>query len=151
MDSADFQSWRTRKNIVFPVMELIGTAYLKNWKLSFNYYSQGRKGGAANIMPCQHSVVYGLLFEIDEDGQRIIRKKEGYPNYYAEISVDACLNATNRVEAYTYKVNPQKELPMHQKPTISYMNLILTNALKNHFPDEYLRFLTSVETQGCDQ
>ena len=46
----------------------------------------------------------------------------------------------------TYKVKTEKETPGYQAPKKYYLNLIIRNAEKYGFPDEYTEFLNSLET-----
>jgi cation transport regulator ChaC len=147
MDEEDLRTWCKNKSKPFPKWKLLGTACLENYQLVFNYYSSGRNGGAANLMESHNSKVYGLLFEMNESDRRTIREKEGFPNYYEEITVTVKHRDNSISDVITYKVVKDKEKIEHQKPTKYYMGLILKNARNNKFPDEYTRYLESIETQ----
>lgn len=147
MDEDDLRTWCERNSKPFPKWKLLGTVCLENYRLSFNYYSSGRNGGAANLMESYNSKVYGLLFEMNESDHRTIREKEGYPKYYEEITVTVKCKDKSIPNVLTYKVVKDKEKLEHQKPTAYYMGLILNNARINGFPDEYIRYLESIETQ----
>lgn len=67
MDENDLRNWCGKKGRSFPEWKMIGVACLENYKLSFNYYSTGRNGGAANLMEQPDGKVYGLLFEMNKD------------------------------------------------------------------------------------
>jgi len=147
MDEKDLKDWCKKENMPFPKWTLLGTACLDGYKLFFNYYSKKRNGGAANIMKYSDSKVYGLLFEMDECDIKTIRKKEGVPNCYEEITITVKHKDRNIVKVKTYKVLKEKEKSGHQKPTKYYMNLILRNARINGFPSEYVRYLEGIKTQ----
>jgi cation transport regulator ChaC len=147
MDEEDLKTWCKNKSKSFPQWKLLGTACLENYRLAFNYYSSGRNGGAANLMESQNSRVYGLLFEMSESDRETIREKEGFPNYYVEITITVKHRDNTISDVTTYKVVKNKEKIEHQKPSRSYMGLILKNAYNNKFPDEYIRYLESIETQ----
>ena len=148
MDENDLNEWCKKQKRAFPRWKLLGIACLENYKLVFNYYSSTRNGGAANLMEFPNSKVYGLLLEINNEYDlETIRKKEGYPNYYDEIKVAAKCNNENIANVLTYKVVKNKEKLEHQKPTRYYMDLILNNARKNGFPNEYIQYLESIKTQ----
>lgn len=150
MDEKDLQEWcETRKpERSFPKWKFHGTACLENYLLAFNYYSTGRKGGAANLMEAKNNKVYGLLFEMNNDYDLdTIRCKEGYPTYYKEIRVTVRCKDISINNVITYKVANNKEIPDHQRPTKYYMDLILNNASKNGFPEDYIKYLKKIETQ----
>lgn len=148
MDESDFKEWCEKHNRICPEWILLGTACLDNYELSFNYYSNGRSGGAANLMELPGSKVYGLLFEIKKYYDiETVRIKEGHPDYYKEIQVSVTYIDKSISDVKTYKVVKDKEKSDHQKPTKNYMDLILRNARTNGFPSEYIRSLEKIETQ----
>lgn len=148
MDIADLKSWCDKKGRRLSLFNYIGSCYLEGYELRFNYYSNGRKGGAANIMERKGSYTYGLLFSIDAATLNVLREKEGYPKYYEEITIPVVQGECILENIVTYKVVSERELPTHQKPTNHYMDLIISNARKNNFPNEYINFLGQFETQG---
>ena len=148
MDEKDLNKWCKKNKRSYPAWKLLGIAHLENYELTFNYYSIGRKGGAANLMEVPDSKVYGLLYEIEnEDDLETIRCKEGYPKYYEEILVTVKCPGENIRNVKTYKVVKEKEKSKHQKPTTNYLELIVKNARINCFPAEYIQCLEKTETQ----
>jgi len=148
MDTNDLQKWCIHHGKDFPVNNFTCTAFLEDYKLVFNYFSRGRNGGAANIMESQGDIVYGIIFQINENDRATLRVKEGHPKYYHEISVTVkSLLDQKKIHAITYKVVNKKETETHQKTTIEYMNLILKNAKEYNFPKDYIQYLESIETQ----
>ena len=148
MDEQDLKEWCEKKKRSYPEWKLLGIACLENYALSFNYYSTGRNGGAANLMQCPDSKVYGLLFEIIKDYDlETIREKEGHPKYYEETPVTVKYEDKSISNVKTYKVVKEKEKSEQQRPTKYYMNLILNNAHVHGFPTEYIRLLERIETQ----
>ena len=148
MDEEDIKRWCKEQKRSLPEWKILGIACLQNYKLSFNYYSTGRNGGAANLMEVPDSAVYGLLLEINMPyDHETIRKKEGYPNCYEEIPVTVKCKDKSINNVTTYKVVKNREKLGHQRPTKYYMDLILKNACKYSFPAEYIRFLETIETQ----
>lgn len=148
MDEDDLRKWCVKEERSFPEWKIVGVACLENYKLSFNYYSTGRNGGAANLMEQPNSKVYGLLFELNKPYDlETIREKEGYPKWYGEISVTVACGDKSINNVTTYKVVKSREKLDHQKPTKYYLDLILKNAQKYDFPPEYLIALGTIETQ----
>lgn len=145
MDKEDLDNWCRKWD--YQIIEFIDVklAKLSGYKLCFNYYSSGRKGGAVNIMKDQNSCLYGLLIDINNNAKELISKKEGHPNYYRETKVDI-ETLDNRIvrDVLTYKVVESKEEKQHIKPTKEYLNLIIDNARKYEFPSDYIKFLESI-------
>jgi len=148
MDKEDLDKWCENKRKPMVTFRSISPAKLNGYKLSFNYFSSCRNGGAANIMESKKDCVYGLLIEMEKDNLNTIRTKEGYPNFYDEICVGVeTFNGTLFRDVKTYKVVKSQEKPNHQPPTRYYMQLIIKNARKYSFPSEYIRFLESIQTR----
>lgn len=146
MDKADLDKWCHKQKLPKIQYLNITPAKIKGYKLAFNYFSHSRNGGAANIMEAKGISVYGLLVEIKESELKIIRKKEGYPNYYNETLVEVETFDGKLVKnVRTYKVVKEKEEKCHQKPTDEYLSLIIRNAIKYDFPGDYINFLRSFE------
>lgn len=148
MDKGDLDKWCNCKG--YPPITFLGVsrAKLSGYKLSFNYYSFSRKGGAANIMRSEKDCVYGLLIEMENGDLDTIRKKEGYPCYYDEICVGVkTFDGTLYRDVKTYKVVKSKEKSDHQPPTKDYMELIIRNAGEWSFPSKYIKRLKSIKTK----
>lgn len=148
MDMADLSRWCSDRghDLSSFCLHKLGMAYLEDFEVAFNYYSQGRGGGAANIMRSQGSRVYGLLFDVDEKTRdQILRPKEGHPNCYREMECTVMYNDCS-VKAITYKVVPDKEECGDPLPTKEYLNLIVSNGTANGFPDDYLKQLAGFST-----
>jgi hypothetical protein len=148
MDKEDLDKWYKNRGLPEVKFLSISPAKLNGYKLSFNYFSNTRGGGAANIMKSKKDCVYGLLTEIRERDLEIIRDKEGCPDFYDEICVDVeKFDGTMVRDVKTYKVVKVKEKPSHQPPIRYYMGLIIKNAKKYDFPIGYVKFLESVKTK----
>ena len=148
MDKEDLDKWCEEKG--HPKIKFLSVlpAKLKGYKLTFNYFSTSRNGGAANIMKSEGDCVYGLLIELTEDDLKTIRIKEGCPNNYKEIEVSVEeFDGTVVQGVKTYKVVKEHEKIKHQPPTKYYMQLIIRNARRYNFPDNYIDFLESIKTR----
>lgn len=99
-------------------------------------------------MKSENDCVYGLLMEVQKDELDILRKKEGYPDYYGEISVHVeTFDGAIIRDVKTYKVVKSRQTPDHQPPTTSYMALIIENAKRYNFPGDYIHSLESIQTK----
>lgn len=149
MDKDDLDKWCTRKGKNQVNLMNASPAKLGGYKLTFNYYSKTRRGGAANIMESSGDCVYGLLAKLEKEDLDTIREKEVCPNYYSEICVDVeKFDGTVINGVKTYKVVRTLEEPRHQPPTECYLQLIIRNAEKYGFPTEYIKYLKSIEVAG---
>lgn len=99
---------------------------IKNYKLTFNYNSISRKGGALNIVRHPGSEVGGVLFNINEEDYQKIVKKEG--SIYRPIPVNVFLQNGEAVGAKTFKAEDKTEL---YPPTDEYLEIVLVGA--EHF------------------
>lgn len=145
MDEEDLEKW-CREHGYHPVKPLSKeVAKLKGWRLVFNHYSSGRKGGVANIERCEGEEVWGLLMELSEGDFETLRKKEGAPSVYCEREVEVETREGRVKKAKTFVVeNPRGG---HVPPTKEYLGLLVRSAKKYGFPPEYIRKLESVETK----
>jgi len=148
MDAADLARWCDKNGYKPLSVETVMPVVLEGHKLVFNHYSKGREGGAANIIASKADRVYGLLFFLTVEDLEKIRKKEGYPNAYAEINV-AVRDTKGRVisDVFTYKVRENIEKSSHQPPTKYYLSLISDSAKRYNFPSDYIGYLESVKTR----
>jgi len=151
MDKDDFKEWcdgKNKQNKKYPMANFQNPrrAKLNGYKLAFNYYSENRCGGAANIMESLEDCVYGLLWEIEDNDLQTIRKKEGYSEdcskcYYNEVCVNVEVDGTVVPHVKTYKVSKCREKPDRQRPTEKYLDLIIKNANDYKFPQEYIKHI----------
>ena len=149
MDKEDLNTWCDKKNYPKIALKSIIPAKLVGYRLAFNYFSSLRKCGVANIMEVENGEVYGLLIEIDSDELQVIRKKEGCPNYYQEITIFVdILEGQRMVKAITYKVAKNKESNCHKPPSKYYLDLIISNAIKHQFPSFYIEALERIKTKN---
>ncbi len=115
MDKEDLDKWCENRGLPKVKFLNISPAKLNGYKLSFNYFSTTRNGGAANLMGSKNDCVYGLLVEIGEGNLETIRAKEGCPCCYKEIPVDVeKFDETVVRDVKTYKVVKNREKSDHQ-------------------------------------
>lgn len=93
--------------------------------LKFHYYSNGRKGGAADVVPINdYHATPGALFDVDEDAWSTLVAKEGAPRYYEEKNVLVIGSDGQLHEAVTFVVCDDKKKPDFQRPTDVYHDFI---------------------------
>jgi hypothetical protein len=151
MDEDDFNKWcenHGKEKRFKDIFKNIHPAKLDKYKLRFNYYSQSRYGGAANIMVLENNCVYGLLMDLEDKDIEVISEKEG-ENSYDKIPVPVTIlsNGTQISSVTTYKVKTNKEEKVDCPPTVEYLYLIIRNAIKYKFPLEYIEYLNLLQTK----
>ena len=100
-------------------------AWLIGHHLKFHYYSNGRKGGAADVVPINdHHATPGALFDVDEDAWSTLVAKEGAPRYYMEKNVLVIGCDGQMHEAITFVVCGDRKKSEFQRPTDVYHGLI---------------------------
>lgn len=100
-------------------------ASLPDHHLSFDRFSHTRRGGVLNVQRSSGSVVNGALFEVDEIGLGLLRRKEGVGlGAYEERTVTVIDTEGNEKSALTYIVPPHRIEPF-QRPHDEYLNVCL--------------------------
>ena len=105
--------------------------YAKGFIMRFNYYSNNRGCGAANLVHTGNEThgTPGVLFEIDDYTLSLLDKKEGYPTNYQRVTIDVITEDNEVVEAITYTSNLYN-LDDFFSPSKEYYSLI-ENGLKS--------------------
>ncbi len=148
MHEKDLERWCKKKNYepIKPLERRV--AVLKNWKLVFNYYSTSRKGGAANIKPQKGCEVWGILMVLKEEDYKKIKKKEGAPYYYKEITVEVETKDGKKIyDVKTFKVAEEHEEEDDISPTREHLNILIESAEKYRFPRWYIEMLKYIKTK----
>jgi gamma-glutamylcyclotransferase (GGCT)/AIG2-like uncharacterized protein YtfP len=101
------------------------SAWLVEHHLKFHYYSSGRKGGAADVVPINtYHATPGALFDVDEEAWTTLVRKEGAPNYYEEKEVLVIGSDGTLQKATTFVVCEHRQKPDFVQPTDEYRQLI---------------------------
>lgn len=114
---------------------VIGRAKLEGYRFVYDGYSTYRKGAVANIIKKEGSIVWGGLYEIDENCLKSLDSYEGYPTFYKRKIILVKDDEGKEYEAWVYLRNP-KEIG---KPSEDYKKTILEGAKQCNLPDEYIR------------
>ena len=101
------------------------SAWLVEHHLKFHYYSSGRKGGAADVVPINtYHATPGVLFDVDEEAWTTLVRKEGAPNYYEEKEVLVIGSDGRLQKATTFVVCKHRQKADFVQPTDEYRQLI---------------------------
>ncbi|HIF45194.1 MAG TPA: hypothetical protein EYQ73_00110 [Candidatus Poseidoniales archaeon] len=135
LNVADWTKWCNDFGFNPEGMTEICPAWLPGYSLKFHYYSQGRGGGAADVVKTETGcAVPGVLFELDDKALAAMDEKEGHPKYYQRKWVDICCPNGDSKKALTYTVVQSKLQPNYIQPTDSYIELISSGLKKRGLP-----------------
>jgi gamma-glutamylcyclotransferase (GGCT)/AIG2-like uncharacterized protein YtfP len=118
-----------------PGAELIGPARLEGFRLAFTVFSRSWQAGAANLELDPDGRVYGVLWELPEDGVKQLDSFEGHPTFYRreEVIVEAAEGPTI---AWTYRVAHQEGAFV--RPSDEYLQLMYSAIRVHGLPPEAL-------------
>jgi hypothetical protein len=122
-------------------------ARLDDWRLVFNYFSPGRRAGAANIEPAQGQYVEGVLWNATEEALDAIDRREGRPQRYERILV--CVSdEKGRLfrDVVAYEVVQEQKRRDFCAPRRDYLDLMKRAASRFGFSEKYRRMLNAIET-----
>jgi cation transport regulator ChaC len=128
MDEQDFK--RTVEEFT-----TLGSATLKDYRLSFSLYGHSRAGGVADVVHSPGEEVQGVLYEFPDEWLNNLDLREGVPDQmYERIGVEV-EHKGELVSAYTYQVvnKAKKELT----PNEAYVQLML-NGMDKYATKAYL-------------
>ena len=113
------------------------------YRLRFNL--EGRpigKAAPANISPDPDAEVWGVLYRISRADLIHLDSTEGVPGRrYRQLWCEAEDREGNRVEAVTYIADGKER---DGNPSLRYLTLLRDGARAHDLPEQYLRFLESV-------
>jgi gamma-glutamylcyclotransferase (GGCT)/AIG2-like uncharacterized protein YtfP len=116
-------------------------AKLKGYDFVWNYYSNVKGGGTANIRPTKDSVVWGLLLEVDSRLLEALDRKQGSPSTYSRgpkrIPVRRVEDGRT-VLAWVYTAKANRDGRTDVWPTSRYKKDIAEAASFWGFPRRYL-------------
>ena len=126
-------------------------AKLLGYKLAFTRFSDNNDCGAADVVQARRRVVWGVVFEINDDERRGLERAEGYSpareqNAYAPIQVQVYQDGdiTRALDVTTYVVcNKEDE---HQRPSRKYLGYLISGARDAKLPAKYRKLIAEVET-----
>lgn len=131
-----------------PNARLIGPAQLADHRLCFPRRSPVRGCAVASVEPHAGGVVWGVMWELDEDDLARLDAREGYDpvnpsaaNRYNRVEVVLDRLRGDSVKAVTYIALPEANPGL---PSADYMKHIIEGATGHSFPDDYVAMLKAV-------
>ena len=139
LDWNDWSEWCLSRGFEPEGLTEVGPAWLPDYSMAFHYYSQGRGGGAADIVRNERGcAVPGVLFRLDQQALEAMDRKEGHPAFYERRIVHPTTPDGVEHEALTYTVVPAKIRDEHTAPTPGYEALIRENLERRGLPTNEL-------------
>jgi len=109
-------------------------AYLENYDFVYDGYSQSRNGAVANIVRKEKRIVWGGLWEIDEEDIKQLDHYEGYPVSYKREKVIVKDDNNKEYCAFVYLRESQKVA----NPSDEYRKIVIEGAIECGLPNEYI-------------
>ena len=136
LDWDDWKSWCEKKNLRYDGLVEISPCWLPNYSLKFHYFSDGRKGGAADVVEIGRGhAVPGVLFRMNDVTREVMDRKEGTAvEAYERREVKVVLPNGTFVQAMTYCVTEKSREERFIQPTNNYTNLIKQGLEKRKLP-----------------
>ena len=149
MDLKDLERWCRERERPLGHVDHAEAAVLPNHALAWNYYSDARKGGAANVEQRAGAELWGLALLVCPTALRVIDDKEGHPRRYRRgpRPVPARLRSGGEVAAWVYVVREEFRRQEQVPPTRHYRDIMLRAARAHGFPEHYLRELERLPTR----
>ncbi len=127
-----------------PGSTVVGRARLPGYRRAFTRYATKRKGGVADIVAEEDAEVWGVLYDVDDEGMASLDAFEGVPRAYRRETVRVTDDEGVEREAETYDANKTGEFA----PCREYLDLIVTGGREHGLPDEYIRSVEAVKTHA---
>jgi gamma-glutamylcyclotransferase (GGCT)/AIG2-like uncharacterized protein YtfP len=141
MNRSELRSWLEAGGQDSSLVVNMFQARLEGYDIVWNYYSQGRGGGTANLERKDGATVWGILIEIDEDLLKVFDRKEGHPYFYARGETRIPVTRTEdgkSIPAWVYIAEPNRHDSSGIKPTRDYKRTLIEAAIFWNFPESYI-------------
>jgi hypothetical protein len=129
-----------------PSARALGVATLKGYALRFNKLSKDGSS-KANIVPSAdpRAVVYGVLYDLDDDDRPRLDRAEGLNKGYQVRRVRVRRDSAEaEEEAFTYIAAPEA-VRDHLPPFRWYKDIVIAGATRNRLPQLYVRQIEAIE------
>lgn len=120
-----------------PEAKFVKRGYLENYCLVYDGWSVIRKCAVTNILYSKGDMVWGGLYEINQNDLAALDKREGYPDRYDKGEFEIRDDKGKPVKAIIYFRIGQKE----GKPSEEYRDTVIQGAHDCGLPEDYISFL----------
>jgi len=150
LDLPDLERWLKTCGMGHVCPAAVEVAVLPDWELVWDYRSDARRGGAANVKPAPGGQVWGAVLTVDDALLQALDQKEGHPGRYRRrlASAEAVSAPGVCVDAWVYVVTPPFLSREPVWPTRAYLDVVVRGARTLGLPAAYVAGLS--ETQTCD-
>ncbi len=146
MHLEDLEGWFARSSEPWTHPLRAEPATLADFRLVWNFHSETRAGGAANVERAQGHTLHGLALLVSAPVFQGIDKKEGYPLVYERELLRVALSSGESVDAWVYAVTAERTHASFVPPTKHYRNLLVVGAKAHRLPTFYIDQLEGIET-----
>jgi hypothetical protein len=156
MHTVDLRRCIERKDLPIGSLASVEAAALPGYRLTFDYFSRARQGGAANVTESgtraatsyAESGVFGAVLHVDQVLLDALDEKEGHPHRYCRVQRSVLLRSGEAITAWVYVVTPACRAPSAVPPTRRYLELLVEGAAAHALPEHYVRALRGVLSAG---
>jgi len=117
-----------------PSSNFIKRVYLEGYRFVYDGCSSTWKGAVANIIESKDEIVYGGLFEINDDNLSALDCYEGYPKCYDRKEIEVKDEKGGTYKAWTYFRTGKDE----SEPSGDYRGIVIQGAGDCELPEEYI-------------
>ncbi len=150
MNRSDLRSWLEANGYDSSLVLDASPATLKGYDFVWNYYSQKRSGGTANLERKENSTVWGLLIEFEAPLLNAFDRKEGHPYFYSRGDKRVAVHRKRdgeTVSAWLYLAKPNKGGRKDVWPTRQYKKIVLDAAIFWELPADYIAKINAWDTR----
>lgn len=133
LNQKDLVKWCKKNKQPEPKLSDPRTFCLEGYKIEFTRYSEGRKGGVADIIKSDGEFCWGIIFDVVQEDLNIIDLKEG-------VSQGAYRQITLPKGMITYEVVKKQDFV---QPHNDYIDLIIEGAKNYSLPQSWIDKLES--------
>jgi gamma-glutamylcyclotransferase (GGCT)/AIG2-like uncharacterized protein YtfP len=143
MNLDDLSAWLSRHGYATDGITTFVRATLRDHHLVWNYYSNARGGGAANVEASPGHVLPGIALRVDAATRAAIDEKERHPNYYSRgtRTYELLTEGGSTIDAWVYSVRPERCRATAEWPTRMYRSLLVEAAIVHALPEEHISYL----------
>lgn len=146
MHTRDLHAWRRRNGFADATIAVLGRGILPDHELVWNYWSNARGCGAANVRLRAGSDLPGLVLCVDERGLAALDRKEGNGAFYDRGAVPqrVVLDTGEPVDAWVYVARPERLRSETCPPSRVYLDLLIAAAREHGLPAAHVERLCAV-------
>jgi gamma-glutamylcyclotransferase (GGCT)/AIG2-like uncharacterized protein YtfP len=122
-DEQDWRGWCARNDHDPAAIHPISPGILPDARLTFDFFSRSRGGGALNFQSRLGGFIEGVVLEVSAAGWQALDQKEGAPHAYQRRTRHIILPDGEALEAIAYQVTPERQQGFVAPPA-TYLNAV---------------------------